>query len=84
MGQKIMPNNDHKVYADQNVKGEAIWKVRTGGKRGDVVTICRTPEAAKEIADKLNIDPWHLDRGYTRADRIKAWNLSNKKVDNTA
>lgn len=74
MGQKIMPNNDHKVYADQNVKGEAIWKVRTGGKRGDVVTICRTPEAAQEIADKLNIDPWHLDRGYTRADRIKAWN----------
>jgi len=74
MGQKIMPNNDHKVYADQNIKGEAIWKVKTGGRRGDVITICRTLEEAQEVAAKLNKDPWHLERGYTRADRIRAWN----------
>ena len=47
-------NNDHKVYEDYNVKGDQIWKVKTGGRRGDVVTICRTPEAAQEMADKLN------------------------------
>ena len=71
-------NNDHKVYEDYNVKGDQIWKVKTGGPRGDVVTICRTPEAAQEMADKLNRDPWHLDRGQTRADRIRAID-SNKK-----
>jgi hypothetical protein len=70
-------NNDHKVYEDYNVKGDQIWKVKTGGRRGDVVTICRTPEAAQEMADKLNRDPWHLDRGHTRADRIRAIDENN-------
>jgi hypothetical protein len=71
-------NNDHKVYEDYNVKGDQIWKVKTGGRRGDVVTICRTPEAAQEMADKLNRDPWHLDRGHTRADRIRAMDANNE------
>jgi hypothetical protein len=71
-------NNDHKVYEDYNVKGDQIWKVKTGGRRGDVVTICRTPEAAQEMADKLNRDPWHLDRGQTRADRIRAMDANNE------
>ena len=71
-------NNDHKVYEDLNVKGDTIWKVKTGGRRGDVVAICRTPEAAQEMAAKLNQDPWHLDRGQTRADRIRA--IDNKNA----
>ena len=70
-------NNDHKVYEDYNVRGDQIWKVKTGGRRGDVVTICRTPEAAQEMADKLNRDPWFLDRGQTRADRIRAIDENN-------
>ena len=70
-------NNDHKVYEDLNVKGDTIWKVKTGGRRGDIVAICRTPEAAQDMADKLNRDPWHLDRGQTRADRIRAIDANN-------
>lgn len=65
-------NNDHKVYEDYNVKGDTIWKVKTGGGRGDVITICRSLEEAESLADKLNRDPWYLDRGQTRADRIRA------------
>ena len=71
-------NNDHKVYEDYNVRGDQIWKVKTGGRRGDVVTICRTPEAAQDMAAKLNRDPCHLDRGQTRADRIRA--IDNKNA----
>jgi hypothetical protein len=70
-------NNDHKVYEDYNVKGDQIWKVKTGGRRGDVVTICRSQEAAQSMADKLNNDKWHLDRGQTRADRIRAIDENN-------
>jgi hypothetical protein len=71
-------NNDHKVYEDYNVRGDQIWRVKTGGKRGDTVAICRTPEAAESMAAKLNQDPWHLDRGQTRADRIRAMDNKNE------
>ncbi len=70
-------NNDHKVYEDINVRGDQIWKVKTGGKRGDVITICRSLEEAESMAAKLNQDKWHFLRGQTRADRVRAMDSKN-------
>lgn len=63
------PKNDFRVYEETDRNGEAIWRIRSGGRRGDVATNCRTPEAAAAVAEKLNMDPWYLSRGDTRADR---------------
>lgn len=61
--------NDYRVFEENRRNGETIWCVRSGGKRGTLITICRTQEKANETAQQLNIDPWYLDRGNTRADR---------------
>jgi len=34
-----------------------------------MVTSCNSVEQAAEVAQQLNLDPWYLDRGNTRADR---------------
>ena len=43
----------------------------------DVVSVCRSLEQAQTLAKNLNKDPWFLDRGNTRADRIAAHNQYN-------
>jgi hypothetical protein len=46
---------------------------------GDIrVTTCNTPEHAYELAKNLNLDPYFLERGQTRADRIKAYDAYEK------
>ena len=57
--------NDFRVYAETNTKGDTIWRVRAGGKRGDVSTSSYNLDEATETARQLNIDPWFLDRGQT-------------------
>jgi|TARA_B110000914_G_C15087862_1_gene275924 hypothetical protein len=64
--------NDYTVSEWHNVKGEQRWRVLVGG--GDVVTVCHSLEKAQHIAKNMNIDPWFLDRGNTRADRVAAYN----------
>lgn len=61
--------NDFKVYEEKDKSGAAIWRIRTGGTKGDVATNCRSLEEATEIARQLNLDPWFLSRGDTRAER---------------
>lgn len=61
--------NDFYVFEETRRTGETVWRVRIGGKRGTGITTCQTQEKADEIARQLNIDPWFLDRGNTRADR---------------
>lgn len=61
--------NDYRVYAEETVKGKAIWRIRIGGKKGTTIISCNSIEKANETARQLNIDPWYLGRGNTRADR---------------
>jgi hypothetical protein len=61
--------NDFKVYEEETMTGNIIWRIRSGGKRGDVATNCKTEKEANEIARQLNLDPWFLHRGDTRAIR---------------
>ena len=66
---------DHKVIEAENKWGKAIWKIVIGASlsRPDVITICRTKDEADKLCEELNNDPWFLDRGYTRADRIASF-----------
>jgi len=66
--------NDFRVFEEVTTQGKTMWRVRSGGKRGDCVSSCNSLSEATELAKNLNIDPWFLDRGQTRNDR-------NKKVD---
>ena len=61
--------NDFQVYEETNAKGETVWRIRTGGRRGNVSTSCYNQDEANETARQLNIDPWFLGRGQTRAER---------------
>lgn len=63
--------NDFKVYEEKTIWDKTIWRVRTGGRRGDVVTNSYDKDTAEEFARQLNVDPWLFDRGHTRADRAK-------------
>ena len=44
-----------------------LWDVIVGS--SDHVITCNGQIAAQKIADQLNIDPYYLDRGQTKADR---------------
>ena len=59
--------NDYKVIETTRRTGEQVWKVTVGG---DPITTCTTFEQAEQLAKNLNLDPWFLDRGNTRADII--------------
>jgi len=61
--------NDFKVYEETDKRGDPIWAIRTGGRKGDIATNCKTLEEATEVARQLNLDPWYLSRGDTRAAR---------------
>lgn len=61
--------NDFKVYEEKTIAGKAVWRIRSGGKRGEVATHCESFETAAEVARQLNLDPWYLSRGDTRLER---------------
>lgn len=61
--------NDFKVYEEVTTTGKTLWRIRTGGRRGDITTNCNTEAEAIEVARRLNLDPWYLSRGDTRAER---------------
>jgi hypothetical protein len=63
--------NDFKVYEEKNIWGNTVWKVRSGGRKGDVATVANNRETAERFAQELNRDPWFFDRGNTVADRNK-------------
>ena len=70
----MRPENrtDYKVVEGTRTStGAKTWTVMVGG---DIrVTTCNKPEHAYELAKNLNLDPYFLERGQTRADRIKAY-----------
>lgn len=68
---KAHKRTDFKVYEEKNRMGDMVWRVRSGGSKGDVTTNCKSLEAAEKLAHQLNLDPWFLDRGNTRADRAR-------------
>lgn len=61
--------NDFRVFEEVTTLGKTLWRIKLGGKRGEAITSCNSVEIANELAKNLNIDPWYLDRGDTRADR---------------
>jgi|TARA_R110000868_G_scaffold391083_1_gene660981 hypothetical protein len=64
--------NDYTVAEQIDRQGRKVYKVLIA--KSEVISTCRTLEAAQEMANKLNIDPWALDRGNTRAERVAAYN----------
>ena len=66
---KKTARNDFRVYEEVTITGKTLWCIRSGGNSGDVTTICKTEQEAIEIARQLNLDPWFLNRGDTRAIR---------------
>jgi|TARA_B110000259_G_scaffold36755_1_gene41524 hypothetical protein len=75
----MRPENrtDYKVVeSTRTLTGAKTWTVMVGG---DIrVTTCNTPEHAYELAKNLNLDTYFLERGQTRADRIKAYDAYEK------
>lgn len=67
----IKNRQDYKVYEEKDIRGNTLWRIRSGGKRGDVATNCKTQAEAEQIAHELNQDPWFLHRGDTRRERNK-------------
>lgn len=61
--------NDFTVHEETDKQDRPIWRIRSGGRKGDVATNCKTFEEATEVARQLNLDPWYLSRGDTRAER---------------
>jgi hypothetical protein len=62
---------DFKVYEEKDMHGNKLWRIRSGGSKGDVATNCKTKEHADYVAFKLNQDAWYLHRGDTREERNK-------------
>lgn len=75
--------NDFKVTPHTDLHSNKRWKIMIGST--ETATICHTEQEAIELANKLNIDPWHLERGQTRAERIASWDAheAKKKLTNT-
>lgn len=62
---------DFRVYEEETTYGKTLWRIKSGGRQGDIATSCTTKEEADYIAFKLNQDAWFLNRGDTRAERNK-------------
>ena len=75
--------NDFRVVPHKDLHGNARWKIMIG--RTETATICQTKQEAIELAKNLNLDPWYLERGQTREERVAAWNAheAKKKLTNT-
>lgn len=65
----IKIRNDFRVYEEKNNHDQPIWRIRSGGRKGDVATNCKSLGEANQVARRLNLDPWYLSRGDTRAER---------------
>ncbi len=64
------PRQDYSIRPNrqtQRVQTD-LWDVVSG--RRDLITTAQSEADAQEIADRLNMDPYALMRGQTRADRI--------------
>ena len=61
--------NDFRVFEETNTKGDTIWRVRVGSKRGAVSISRYNQDEETQSVRPVNIDPWFLGRGQTRADR---------------
>lgn len=57
---KAVPNKQ------RDRKQTDLWDVVSGG---EVVITISGQAAAQEVVNKLNVDPWHLNRGQTRFER---------------
>jgi hypothetical protein len=68
---------DYTVVETTNKQGDLRWKVLLA--REDLVSTCRTLEQATSMAASLNLDPYFLERGQTRADRATAYAASISK-----
>ncbi len=71
--------NDYRVYQSTNRIGAAVWHIKIGGAKGQIITTCRSIEQAIEQAEQLNIDPYYFCRGDTIADRIAAYKTDYSK-----
>jgi hypothetical protein len=65
--------NDYRVYESTNRHNVAVWHIKIGGAKGQIITTCRSIEQALEQAQQLNIDPYYFGRGDTTADRVAAY-----------
>ena len=54
--------NDHRVWEIVTRAGIRRWQVRLGGEGGDIISTCSTQSDAQGLADRLNKDPWALNR----------------------
>ena len=61
--------NDFRVFQEVTTLGKTLWRIRTGGAKGHMITSLNSLAEAEETARQLNLDPWFLDRGQTRKDR---------------
>lgn len=59
---------DYTVVETTNKQGEPRWTVMLA--RSINISKCHTQEHAASMAAALNLDPYYLDRGQTRADRL--------------
>mgnify|MGYP003647972485 CR=1 FL=1 len=64
-------HTDYTVVETTDKNQNPRWHVLVA--REIVVSIYRTLEEATDVANRLNIDPYALDRGFTRADRIASY-----------
>lgn len=64
--------NDYKIKSYYTTREPDVEKflVTTGGQP---ISVLKTYEDAVRLVVKLMLDPWYLDRGYTKADRNKAY-----------
>jgi hypothetical protein len=60
--------SDYKITSYYTPREPTVekFKIMLGGQ---VESIHKTYESAAELVSKLEADPWHSDRGYTKADR---------------
>jgi|TARA_R110000772_G_scaffold101387_2_gene201856 hypothetical protein len=68
----VKVRNDYTVVETIDKNLNPKWKVLVA--RSIVVTTCNSLKEAQTIAAKLNADPFALDRGNTRADRVASYN----------
>ena len=71
--------NDFKVFESTNRAGNAVWNIKLGGSKGQVITTCRSEEQATEQVKQLNIDPYYFDRGFTLAHRVASHTLAEQE-----
>jgi len=69
-------HTDYRVVETTNKHGDLRWKVLLAGDM--LVSTCRSLKDATEIAAGLNLDPYFLERGQTRAERVAAWDEANR------